>query len=77
MEGIALWHFAIFVPGRFVGGIVGAFSRRGLAVCCPVHARASILAIADTLDLDEREAVRRSRRVVGVAQQGCRPRRSG
>jgi DNA-binding NarL/FixJ family response regulator len=37
---------------------------------------ASILEIADTLDLDEREAVRRSRRVVGVAQQGCRPRRS-
>jgi uncharacterized membrane protein YeaQ/YmgE (transglycosylase-associated protein family) len=25
MVGIALWHFAIFVPDRFLGGIVGAF----------------------------------------------------
>jgi len=25
MMGIALWHFAIFVPERFWGGIVGAF----------------------------------------------------
>lgn len=25
MIGIALWHFAIFVPDRFWSGIVGAF----------------------------------------------------
>jgi uncharacterized membrane protein YeaQ/YmgE (transglycosylase-associated protein family) len=25
MMGIALWHFAIFFPDRFRGGIVGAF----------------------------------------------------
>jgi hypothetical protein len=25
MMGIALWHFTIFVPDRFYGGIVGAF----------------------------------------------------
>jgi hypothetical protein len=25
MMGLALWHFAIFVPDRFWGGIVGAF----------------------------------------------------
>jgi hypothetical protein len=25
MTGIALWHFAIFVPDRFWQGIVGAF----------------------------------------------------
>jgi uncharacterized membrane protein YeaQ/YmgE (transglycosylase-associated protein family) len=25
MMGIALWHFAIFLPDRFWGGIVGAF----------------------------------------------------
>jgi hypothetical protein len=25
MIGIAVWHFAIFVPDRFWGGIVGAF----------------------------------------------------
>jgi hypothetical protein len=23
--GVALWHFAVFVPDRFWGGIVGAF----------------------------------------------------
>jgi hypothetical protein len=23
--GIAIWHFAVFVPDRFWGGIVGAF----------------------------------------------------
>jgi hypothetical protein len=25
MAGLALWHFAIFVPDRFAGGIIGAF----------------------------------------------------
>jgi uncharacterized membrane protein YeaQ/YmgE (transglycosylase-associated protein family) len=25
MMGIALWHFTIFLPDRFRGGIVGAF----------------------------------------------------
>jgi hypothetical protein len=25
MVGIALWHFTIFVPDKFTGGIVGAF----------------------------------------------------
>ncbi len=25
MMGIAVWHFAVFVPERFYGGIVGAF----------------------------------------------------
>lgn len=25
MMGIAIWHFSIFVPDRFYGGIVGAF----------------------------------------------------
>lgn len=25
MVGLALWHFSIFVPDRFWGGIVGAF----------------------------------------------------
>jgi hypothetical protein len=23
--GVAIWHFTVFVPDRFVGGIVGAF----------------------------------------------------
>jgi hypothetical protein len=25
MVGLALWHFTIFIPDRFWGGIVGAF----------------------------------------------------
>jgi hypothetical protein len=25
MMGIAIWHYAVFVPDRFLGGIVGAF----------------------------------------------------
>ena len=25
MMGIAIWHFAVFVPDRFLGGITGAF----------------------------------------------------
>jgi hypothetical protein len=25
MMGIALWHFTVFLPDRFYGGIVGAF----------------------------------------------------
>ena len=25
MMGLAIWHFAIFVPDRFWGGIVGSF----------------------------------------------------
>ncbi|HYJ00217.1 MAG TPA: hypothetical protein VEX36_11170 [Thermoleophilaceae bacterium] len=25
MMGVAIWHFAVFVPDRFWGGIVGAF----------------------------------------------------
>jgi uncharacterized membrane protein YeaQ/YmgE (transglycosylase-associated protein family) len=24
MMGVALWHFAVFVPDRFYGGIIGA-----------------------------------------------------
>jgi hypothetical protein len=25
MMGLAVWHFTVFVPDRFAGGIVGAF----------------------------------------------------
>ena len=34
-SGVALWHFTVFVPDRFWGGIVGAFlgaRRRGAMV---------------------------------------------
>jgi hypothetical protein len=26
MMGIAIWHFAVFIPDRFWGGIVGSFA---------------------------------------------------
>jgi hypothetical protein len=29
MMGIAVWHFTVFVPDRFWGGIVGAFLAAG------------------------------------------------
>ena len=35
MMGLALWHFTIFLPDRFWGGIVGAFlgALFGAAIC--------------------------------------------
>ena len=27
MMGIAVWHFTVFLPDRFYGGIVGAFAQ--------------------------------------------------
>ena len=29
MMGIAVWHFTVFLPDRFWGGIVGAFGAGG------------------------------------------------
>jgi hypothetical protein len=37
MSGIAVWHFTVFVPDRFYGGIIGAFLAAlagGLLVGC-------------------------------------------
>jgi len=34
MVGIALWHFAVLVPDRFWGGIIGAFMA---ASCVPAN----------------------------------------
>lgn len=31
--GIAIWHFTIFVPDRFAGGIIGAFVFGVLGAC--------------------------------------------
>jgi hypothetical protein len=31
MMGIAVWHFTVFVPDRFWGGIVGAFVAAAIA----------------------------------------------
>ena len=34
MMGIAVWHFTVFVPDRFWGGIVGAFLAASVAPRC-------------------------------------------
>ena len=34
MMGLAIWHFTIWLPDRFWGGIVGALSARWSAPCC-------------------------------------------
>ena len=41
MMGLAIWHFTIFLPDRFWGGIVGAFvgSLVGAIVVGPDHLR--------------------------------------
>ena len=41
MMGLAIWHFTIFLPDRFWGGIVGAFvgSLLGAIVVGPDHLR--------------------------------------
>ena len=44
MMGIAIWHFAVFVPDRFKGGIVGAF---GCAAVGAVDRRARTLPAGD------------------------------
>jgi hypothetical protein len=31
--GVALWHFTVFVPDRFRGGIVGAFLAAVIGAC--------------------------------------------
>jgi uncharacterized membrane protein YeaQ/YmgE (transglycosylase-associated protein family) len=50
MMGIALWHFAVFVPDRFYGGIVGAFAAAvvGSAIFGYVVSGFSIPGRADT-----------------------------
>ena len=40
--GLALWHFTVFVPDRFWGGIVGAF----LGACAGAMASGGIAQIA-------------------------------
>ena len=50
MMGIAIWHFAVFVPDRFWGGIVGAFlaSTAGAVVFGLLVAGVSIPGANDT-----------------------------
>jgi hypothetical protein len=45
--GVALWHFTVFVPDRFWGGIVGAFL--GAVIGAMITGAAYQLATGDTL----------------------------
>lgn len=59
MMGIAIWHFAVFVPDRFWGGIVGAFlaSIAGAAVIGFVIAGLKIIGRHDVTITTPLEAV--------------------
>jgi hypothetical protein len=48
--GVALWHFTIFVPDRFQGGIIGAFlgAAAGAMVSGAIFQIALGLSIGDT-----------------------------
>ncbi len=50
MMGIAIWHFAVFVPDRFWGGIVGAFlaATAGSVVCGLLVAGGTVPGTNDT-----------------------------
>ena len=39
MMGIAVWHFTVFLPDRFYGGIVGAFLAAFLAAVSSASSR--------------------------------------
>jgi outer membrane lipoprotein SlyB len=45
--GVALWHFTVFVPDRFWGGIVGAFI--GSAAGAMVSGAIAQIAIGDSI----------------------------
>ena len=47
--GVALWHFTVFVPDKFVGGIIGAF----LAAIAGALVSGALLQIAQDKTLGE------------------------
>jgi uncharacterized membrane protein YeaQ/YmgE (transglycosylase-associated protein family) len=67
MMGIAVWHFAVFVPDRFWGGIVGAFlaSIAGASVIGFVIAGFKILGRHDVSIVTPLEAIPGA--VIGLA----------
>ncbi len=59
MMGIALWHFTVFFPDRFYGGIVGAFlaAVAGSVLCGLVVSGLTIPGANDTTLLAALEAI--------------------
>ena len=68
MMGIAVWHFAVFVPDRFWGGIVGAFLVAVVVVRAlrPDRQRAATCPAATTPSSSR--PARRSRRAAGAGR---------
>ncbi len=67
--GVALWHFTVFVPDRFSGGIVGAFI--GAAAGAMVSGAIAQIAIGKRIgetDIADR-ALRRPGRLIGLARR--------
>jgi uncharacterized membrane protein YeaQ/YmgE (transglycosylase-associated protein family) len=67
MMGLALWHFTIFLPDRFWGGIVGAFvgALVGAVVCGLIVNGFTIPGENDTHLLTALEAIPGA--VIGIA----------
>jgi hypothetical protein len=67
MMGLALWHFTIFLPDRFWGGIVGAFlgALIGAIVCGLILNGGSVPGQDDTHLLTALEAIPGT--VIGIA----------
>jgi uncharacterized membrane protein YeaQ/YmgE (transglycosylase-associated protein family) len=59
MMGLAIWHFTIFIPDRFWGGIVGAFLAAiiGAIVCGLIVNGFSVPGRHDTHVLQALEAI--------------------
>jgi hypothetical protein len=59
MMGLALWHFTIFLPDRFWGGIVGAFigALVGAVVCGLIINGLTVPGQGDTHVLQALEAI--------------------
>jgi hypothetical protein len=59
MMGLALWHFTIFLPDRFWGGIVGAFvgALVGAVICGLIVNGLTVPGQGDTHVLQALEAI--------------------
>jgi hypothetical protein len=69
MMGLAIWHFTIFLPDRFWGGIVGAFvaSLIGAMVCGLVVNGLTVPGESDTHILQALEAIPGTLIGIGIA----------
>jgi hypothetical protein len=69
MMGLAIWHFTIFLPDRFWGGIVGAFvgALVGAIICGLIVNGLTIPGQSDTHLLTALEAIPGTLAGIGIA----------